>query len=47
MLSVSMYIKGVVNNDYGMAAAQGIVLMLMASVVTYVSLRYSRGALAQ
>jgi len=47
VLSVSMYIQGVVNTNYGMAAAQGIVLMLMATVVTYVSLRYSRGALAQ
>ncbi len=47
VLAVSMYIKAVKNNDYGLAAAQGIVLMLLASVVTYVSLRYSRGALAE
>ena len=47
VLAVNMYIKAVKNNDYGMAAAQGIVLMLLASVVTYVSLRYSRGALAE
>jgi putative spermidine/putrescine transport system permease protein len=46
VLAVSMYIRAVKQNDYGMAAAQGIVLMLLASVVTYVSLRYSRGALA-
>jgi len=47
VLAVQMYIKGVKNSDYGMAAAEGIVLMLLASVVTYVSLRYSRGALAK
>jgi putative spermidine/putrescine transport system permease protein len=46
VLAVTMYVKAVKNNDYGMAAAQGIVLMLLASVVTYLSLRYSRGALA-
>jgi len=47
VLSVSMYIQGVVNTNYGMAAAQGIVLMMMAMAVTYTSLRYSRGALAK
>jgi len=47
VLAVQMYIKGVKNSDYGMAAAEGIVLMLLASVVTYISLRYSRGALAK
>jgi ABC-type spermidine/putrescine transport system permease subunit I len=46
VLAVSMYVRAVRQNDYGMAAAQGIVLMVMASLVTYVSLRYSRGALA-
>jgi ABC-type spermidine/putrescine transport system permease subunit I len=46
VLAVSMYIRAVKQNDYGMAAAQGIVLMILASIVTYVSLRYSRGALA-
>jgi len=46
VLAVSMYVRAVRQNDYGMAAAQGIVLMVMASIVTYVSLRYSRGALA-
>ncbi len=46
VLAVSMYIRAVKQNDYGMAAAQGIVLMVLASIVTYVSLRYSRGALA-
>jgi spermidine/putrescine transport system permease protein len=46
VLAVSMYVRAVRQNDYGMAAAQGIVLMIMASIVTYVSLRYSRGALA-
>ncbi len=46
VLAVSMYIRATKQNDYGMAAAQGIVLMVLASMVTYVSLRYSRGALA-
>jgi putative spermidine/putrescine transport system permease protein len=46
VLAVSMYVRAVKQNDYGMAAAQGIVLMVLASIVTYVSLRYSRGALA-
>ena len=46
VLAVSMYVRAVRQNDYGMAAAQGIVLMILASIVTYVSLRYSRGALA-
>jgi ABC-type spermidine/putrescine transport system permease subunit I len=46
VLAVSMYVRAVRQNDYGMAAAQGIVLMVLASIVTYVSLRYSRGALA-
>jgi ABC-type spermidine/putrescine transport system permease subunit I len=46
VLSVAMYVRGVINNDYGLAAAQGIILMVLATAVTYVSLRYSRGALA-
>jgi putative spermidine/putrescine transport system permease protein len=46
VLAVNMYIRAVKQNDYGMAAAQGLVLMILASLVTYVSLRYSRGALA-
>ncbi len=46
VLAVTMYIRGVINNDYGMAAAQGIILMVLATVVTYISLRFSRGALA-
>ncbi len=31
--------------DYGLAAAMGVVLMVMAFAVTWVSLRFSRGAL--
>jgi len=46
VLAVSMYIRATKQNDYGMAVAQGIVLMVLASMVTYVLLRYSRGALA-
>jgi len=47
VLAVSMYLKTFTTVDHGQAAAQGIVLMLLASVVTYLSLRYSRGALAE
>ena len=37
--------EGLVQFNYGLAAALGIVLMVMAFAVTWVSLRFSRGAL--
>jgi putative spermidine/putrescine transport system permease protein len=46
-LAVTIYDRGVVQNDYGLAATMGIVLLVIAFVVTYFSLRYSRGALAE
>jgi ABC-type spermidine/putrescine transport system permease subunit I len=45
VISLQMFTKGLVQFDYGLAAAMGIVLMLMAFVVTWASLRFSRGAL--
>ena len=45
-LAVTIYDRGVVQN-YGLASAMGMVLLAIAFVVTYFSLRYSRGALAE
>ena len=45
VLSIQMFTKGLVQFDYGLAAAMGVVLMVMAFAVTWVSLRFSRGAL--
>jgi ABC-type spermidine/putrescine transport system permease subunit I len=46
-LAVTIYDRGVVQNDYGLSSTMGIVLLLIAFAVTYFSLRYSRGALAE
>lgn len=46
VLSWTLYQTGMVQSEYGLAATMGIVLMVVASTVTYVSLRFSRGALA-
>jgi ABC-type spermidine/putrescine transport system permease subunit I len=46
-LAWTVYQRGVVANDYGLSAAMGIVLLVLAFVVTYFSLRYSRGALVE
>ncbi|MCC6315514.1 MAG: ABC transporter permease subunit [Thermomicrobiales bacterium] len=45
VLSVVMYDKGLIQFDYGLAAAMGVVLMALAFFVTWLSLRFSRGAL--
>lgn len=45
VLSVVMYDKGLVQFNYGLAAALGVVLMVLAFLVTWLSLRFSRGAL--
>ena len=45
VLSIQMFNKGLVQFNYGLAAALGILLMVMAFLVTWVSLRFSRGAL--
>jgi len=39
--------RGVVQTDYGLSTAMGCVLLLVAFVVSYLSLRYSRGALVE
>lgn len=44
-LAWTLYQRGVVQTDYGLSTAMGVVLLLIAFAVTYVSLRYSRGAL--
>jgi ABC-type spermidine/putrescine transport system permease subunit I len=44
-LAWTLYQRGVVQTDYGLSSAMGVVLLVIAFVVTYVSLRYSRSAL--
>ena len=44
---MTIYHRGVVQTDYGLASAMGVVLLAIAFVVTYFSLRYSRGALVE
>lgn len=46
-LAWTLYQRGVVQTDYGLSTAMGVVLLAIAFVVTYVSLRYSRGALVE
>ncbi len=46
VLAWTLYQRGVVQFDYGLSAAMGVVLLALAFSVTYFSLRYSRGALA-
>ncbi|MDQ3871956.1 MAG: ABC transporter permease subunit [Chloroflexota bacterium] len=46
-LAWTLYQRGVVQTDYGLATAMGVVLLLVAFLVTYVSLRTSRGALVE
>jgi len=45
VLSVVLYDKGMIQFNYGLAAAMGVVLMALAFFVTWLSLRLSRGAL--
>ena len=44
-LAWTLYQRGVVQTDYGLSTTMGVVLLILAFVVTYFSLRYSRGAL--
>jgi ABC-type spermidine/putrescine transport system permease subunit I len=44
-LAWTLYQRGVVQTDYGLATTMGVVLLILAFIVTYFSLRYSRGAL--
>jgi ABC-type spermidine/putrescine transport system permease subunit I len=46
-LAWTLYQRGVVQSDYGISTAMGVVLLVIAFAVTYVSLRYSRGALVE
>ncbi|MEA2530115.1 MAG: putative spermidine/putrescine transport system permease protein, partial [Thermomicrobiales bacterium] len=45
VLSLTLYQKGLTQFDYGLASAMGIVLMVLAFGVTWLSLKFSRGAL--
>ena len=45
VLSIAMYQKGLIQFDYGLAAAMGVALMVLAFGVTWLSLRFSKGAL--
>ncbi len=44
-LALTIYQRGVVQSDYGLSSAMSVVLLVLAVVVSYVSLRYSRNAL--
>ena len=44
-LAYTLYNRGVVQADYGLSSAMAIVLLVLAFAVSYMSLRYSRGAL--
>jgi len=46
-LAWTVYQRGVVQTDYGLSTAMGCVLLLVAFIVSYLSLRYSRGALVE
>src|SRR4026208_156850 len=46
-LAWTLYQRGVVQTDYGLSTAMGVVLLILAFAVTYFSLRYSRGALVE
>jgi ABC-type spermidine/putrescine transport system permease subunit I len=46
-LALTLYKRGVVENDYGLSSMMGVVLLSLAFTVTYFSLRYSRGALVE
>jgi sulfate/thiosulfate transport system permease protein len=45
ILSLTLQQKGLSQFDYGLATAMGVVLMAIAFAVTWVSLKFSRGAL--
>jgi putative spermidine/putrescine transport system permease protein len=45
VISLTLYSKGMSQQDFGMASAMGIVLMAIAFLVTWLSLKFSRGAL--
>jgi len=45
ILALTIQQKGLSQSDYGLATAMGVVLMFLAFAVTWVSLKFSRGAL--
>jgi ABC-type spermidine/putrescine transport system permease subunit I len=45
VLSLTLYTKAMSQADYGLASAMGVVLMMLAFLVTWLSLKFSRGAL--
>jgi spermidine/putrescine transport system permease protein len=45
ILALTLQQKGLSQSDYGMATAMGVALMFLAFAVTWISLRFSRGAL--
>ena len=45
VLSLTLYTKAMSQSDFGLASAMGVVLMVMAFAVTWLSLKFSRGAL--
>lgn len=45
VLSLTLYTKAMSQSDFGLASAIGIVLMAIAFLVTWLSLKFSRGAL--
>lgn len=45
VLSLTLYTKAMSQSDYGLASAIGVVLMMLAFLVTWISLKFSRGAL--
>jgi putative spermidine/putrescine transport system permease protein len=46
-LAWTLFQRGVVQTDYGLASAMSVVLLIIAVLVSYFSLRYSRGALVE
>ena len=46
-LAWTLYQRGVVQSDYGISSAMSVILLVVAFAVSYVALRYSRGALVQ
>lgn len=46
VLSIVLSDKGLIQFNYGLASALGVVLMVLAFLVTWLSLRLSRGALS-
>jgi len=46
-LAWTLYQRGVVQTDYGLSSTMSVVLLVIALVVSYFSLRYSRGALVE